>query len=43
MKKQAEAANLIKQLFSQRGLDIPSRKMALPDSQQWTVFELNER
>jgi hypothetical protein len=43
MKKQAEAANLLKQLFSQRGLDIPYRRMALPDSQQWTVFELNQK
>jgi hypothetical protein len=41
--KQAEAASHIRELLAQRGLDISSRKMSLPDSQQWVIFELNQR
>jgi hypothetical protein len=36
--KQAEATAKIRELLLQRGFDIPSRKMTLPDDQQWTVL-----
>ena len=41
--KQAEATAKIRELLLQRGFDIPSRKMRLPDDQQWTVFQHGER
>jgi hypothetical protein len=41
--KQAEATGKIRELLLQRGFDIPSRKMTLPDDQQWTVFQYGER
>jgi hypothetical protein len=40
--KQAEAASHIRELLMQRGLDIQSHRMTLPDSQQWIIFERNE-
>jgi hypothetical protein len=43
VKKQAEAANHIKELLTQRGLSVPSRKMTLEDGQHWVVFELNQK
>jgi hypothetical protein len=41
--KQAEAASKIRELLLQRGFDISSRKMRLPDDQQWIVFKHGER
>jgi hypothetical protein len=41
--KQTEAASTIRELLRQRGLDIPSRSMTLPDNQRWVVFKHNER
>jgi hypothetical protein len=43
LSKQAEAINHIKQLLTERGLNTASRKMTLPDSQQWFVFEFNQK
>jgi hypothetical protein len=40
-RKQTDAASSIKQLLTQRGFDIPSRKMTLDDNQHWIVFEFN--
>jgi len=37
--KQTEAANLIHQLLTQRGLDIPSRNLNLEESRLWVVWE----
>jgi hypothetical protein len=39
MRRQAEAANHIKELLSHRGFDIPRRKLTLPDDQEWIIFE----
>ena len=41
--KQAQAASHIRELLLERGLDVPSRKMSLPDTQQWIIFELKQR
>lgn len=43
MKKQSEAVKHIKELLSNRGLNIPSKKLTLPDGQQWIVFEYRGR
>jgi hypothetical protein len=32
-------ANHIKDLLSKRGLNIPRKKLTLPDNQDWVVFE----
>jgi hypothetical protein len=37
--KQAEAANHIRGLLMQRGLDIKSHRLTLPDNQQWVILE----
>ena len=37
--KQIEAANLINQLLTQRGLNISSRNLTLEENQLWVVFE----
>jgi hypothetical protein len=37
--KQREATRHIQTLLSNRGLNIPSRKLTLPDNQQWIVFD----
>jgi hypothetical protein len=42
-RKQAEAAGKIRELLLQRSFDVPSRKMRLPDEQQWIVFQHGER
>jgi len=39
MRKQTEAAAHIKNLLSNRGLEIRSGKLTLPDGQQWIIFE----
>jgi hypothetical protein len=39
VKKQAEAANHIKELLSHRGFDTPRKKLTLPDDQEWVIFE----
>jgi hypothetical protein len=41
--KQSEATGTIRELLLQRGFDIPSRKMTLPDDQQWAIFQHGER
>lgn len=41
--KQTKAASHIRELLSQRRLDIPSRKMMLPDNQEWIVFQHKQR
>ena len=41
--KQTQAASHIRELLHQRGIDIPSHRLTLPDSQQWTIFEYRER
>ena len=37
--KQTKAVSHIRELISQRKLDIPSHRLALPDDQQWIIFE----
>ena len=41
--KQTQAASHIRELLHQRGIDIPSKRLTLPDSQQWIIFEYNGR
>lgn len=41
--KQTKAANHIRDLLQQRKLDLSSRKMTLPDNQEWIVFQHNRR
>jgi hypothetical protein len=41
--KQTKAASHIRELLSQRKHDIQSRKMTLPDNQEWIVFQYNRR
>jgi hypothetical protein len=42
-KKQTQAASHIREILITRGFDVPSRRMTLPDNQQWVVLERNER
>jgi hypothetical protein len=37
--KQEEAANHLRELLRQRGLNIPSRNLTLEDNQCWIIFE----
>jgi hypothetical protein len=41
--KQAQAAGHMRELLMGRGVDIPSRRMTLPNGQHWVVFERNKR
>jgi len=41
--KQTQAANHIRELLHQRGVDIPSQKLTLPNDQEWTIFEYKGR
>ena len=41
--KQTQAASHIRELLNQRGIDIPSQRLTLPDSQQWVIFDYNGR
>jgi hypothetical protein len=41
--KQTQAASYIRELLHQRGIDIPSKRLTLPDSQQWITFDYNGR
>ena len=41
--KQDEAAGHIRELLSQRKIDIPSRRLNLPDNQQWITYEYKGR
>jgi len=41
--KQTEAASHIRELLVQRGFDIPSGKLTLPDNQKWSVFQHKQR
>jgi hypothetical protein len=41
--KQAKAASHIRKLFVERGVEVASRRLRLPDDQQWVVFERNGR
>lgn len=41
--KQDEAANHIRELLSQRKLDISSQRLTLPNNQQWVLFEYKGR
>lgn len=41
--KQNEAARHIRGLLSQRGIDIPSFRLLLPDNQQWVIFEYKDK
>lgn len=43
LQKQAEATKHIRQLFSQRGLNISSRNLTLEDNQRWVIFEYNRK
>lgn len=43
MSKQTEATSYVQELLQQRRLGIPSKKLTLPDNQQWAVFEHNGR
>ena len=43
MKKQSEATTHIKSLLSNRGVEIRSGKLTLPDGQQWIVFEREKK
>lgn len=37
--KQTEAVSHVQHLIRERGLDISSRSLVLPDNQSWVVFE----
>lgn len=41
--KQDEAANHIRELLSQRKIDIPPRRLNLPDNQHWITYEYKGR
>jgi len=41
--KQAKAARHIRELFAERGVEVVSRRLNLPDGQHWVVFERNGR
>ena len=41
--KQTQAASHIRELLQQRGIDIPSHRLTLPDNQQWVVFDYKIR
>jgi|ERR1044072_8808953 hypothetical protein len=41
--KQTQAASYIRELLHQRGIDIPSKRLTLPNNQQWIIFEYNGR
>ena len=36
---QTEAIGHIRNLLRERGLDLPSRNLAMPDNQRWVIFE----
>jgi hypothetical protein len=41
--KQTQAAGHMRELLRGRGIDIPSRRMTIPDGQHWVVFERDKR
>jgi hypothetical protein len=41
--KQAKAARHIRELLAERGVEVASRRLRLPDGQHWEVFERNGR
>ena len=41
--KQDEATSHIRELLSQRKIDIPAQKLTLPNNQQWITYEYKGR
>ncbi|MGA9771818.1 MAG: hypothetical protein WBV94_22500 [Blastocatellia bacterium] len=41
--EQTKAASHIRDLLHPRKLELPSRKMTLPDNQEWIVFQHKQR
>jgi len=41
--KQTQAARHIRELLQQRGIDISSQRLTLPNNQWWTIFDYKGR